>query len=148
MTHPYFWTPSLRLQFLLDVSDRFEIENRDPPSDLLLSLEKVGKEVFGGADWSKKCDRTLLENLGKYRRYDTKSLQHLLRAMRNKKHHYQDLPDHAKKLFGSIPEGFLSYFTSRFPKLLLKTYYLIDSNETLRNETVFVHYKLTGNWST
>ncbi|KAK6312193.1 hypothetical protein J4Q44_G00178570 [Coregonus suidteri] len=39
----------------------------------------------------------------------------------NQSNHYDEIPD-LHKTFGSLPEGFVSYFTSRFPHLLLHTY--------------------------
>ena len=42
--------------------------------------------------------------------------------MRNKKHHYRELPPLIQTILGAIPEGFIEYFTSRFPRLILHTY--------------------------
>ena len=41
LVHPYFWSAHERLQFLGDVSDRFEAEVKDPPSALLKQLERI-----------------------------------------------------------------------------------------------------------
>ncbi|CAG8502703.1 5802_t:CDS:2 [Diversispora eburnea] len=139
MTHPYFWSPSKRLGFLQDASDRFEVEERDPPSSLLQRLEQNAVHIIS-PDWYKRIDKILVENLGKYRKYDGSRIRDLLRALRNKKHHYQDLPENVKRSLGEIPEGFLFYFTSRFPKLMLHVYYLIAESESLRNESIFKHY--------
>ncbi|KAK9719627.1 bifunctional endoribonuclease/protein kinase ire1 [Basidiobolus ranarum] len=141
MLHPYFWTPAKRLAFLQDVSDRFEVEERDPPSLLLQALEDNAENVVGD-DWYGRIDRVLIDNLGRYRRYDGYRIQDLLRAMRNKKHHYQDLPDHVKRSLGPLPHGFLGYFTSRFPNLFLHVYYTIADNPGLRQEHVFQPYFL------
>ncbi|CAG8436084.1 13443_t:CDS:10 [Rhizophagus irregularis] len=139
MLHPYFWSPSKRLGFLQDASDRFEIEERDPPSPLLQRLEQGAVDIIG-PDWYKRIDRIVVENLGKYRKYDGSRVRDLLRALRNKKHHYQDLPDHVKRSLGEIPDGFLFYFTSRFPQLMLHVYYVIAESETLKDESMFRHY--------
>lgn len=63
----------------------------------------------------------------------------LLRALRNKKHHYQDLPDNLKKALGSLPEGFLSYFTGRFPNLLMHVHSVVAVS-SIRNEPQFGSY--------
>ena len=42
--------------------------------------------------------------------------------MRAQKHHYQDLPESVRTQLGDLPGGFLSYFTTRFPRLLLHVY--------------------------
>lgn len=38
------------------------------------------------------------------------------------KHHYRELPAEVQETLGSIPDDFVSYFTSRFPHLLMHTY--------------------------
>lgn len=144
MNHPYFWSANKRLNFMQDCSDRFEIEDRGVDSDLqqsplLVKLEQNAKEILT-KDWYKVIDRTLVDNLGKYRKYDGNSVRDLLRALRNKKHHYQDLPPHVKRALGDLPDGFLNYFTSRFPKLMLHLYYIVANDPGLRNEGMFRHY--------
>jgi len=83
MSHPYFWSPTQRLNFLQEASDRFEIEPRDPPSPLLQLLETNAKIVVSG-DWYKVIDKALRDNLGKYRKYNGESVRDLLRSLRNK----------------------------------------------------------------
>ena len=55
------------------------------------------------------------------------------------KHHYQDLPDNVKRLLGSMPEGFLAYFTRRFPNLFLHVHEVIGDS-ILRTESMFRTY--------
>ncbi|KAF0037109.1 hypothetical protein F2P81_009983 [Scophthalmus maximus] len=38
------------------------------------------------------------------------------------KHHYHELPPEVQGTLGELPEGFVSYFTSRFPRLLMHTH--------------------------
>ncbi|KAK3842703.1 MAG: kinase-like domain-containing protein [Linnemannia gamsii] len=151
MHHPFFWSANKRLMFMQDCSDRFEIEDRGDAavaataagyeyvSPLLTKLEHNAMDVLG-KDWYKVLDRHLIENLGKYRKYQGNSVRDLLRALRNKKHHYQDLPPHVKRALGDLPHGFLNYFTSRFPKLMLHLYYIVADDPHLRNESMFKHY--------
>ncbi|KAI8075463.1 uncharacterized protein B0P05DRAFT_588497 [Gilbertella persicaria] len=133
LSHPFFWSTSKRLTFLQDASDRFEIEERDPPSPLLQELESDAPKVIG-VDWYKRIDRVVANDLGKFRKYDGKRVRDLLRALRNKKHHWQDLPDAVKKVYGEPPNQFLYYFTARFPHLLLHTYYVVASQPSLKKE--------------
>ena len=56
---------------------------RDPKDANLLALEKGAYDVVG-ADWHSRLDKLFIENLGKFRKYDGKSVQDLLRALRNK----------------------------------------------------------------
>jgi serine/threonine-protein kinase/endoribonuclease IRE1 len=127
MLHPFFWSPAKRLNFLVDVSDQFEWEPRDPPSAKLRILEDVaGPETIGpSGDFLKKLDRAFIDTLGKQRKYTGNKMLDLLRALRNKKNHYQDMPDHVKKLVGPLPEGYLQYWVCRFPMLLLQCYFTV-----------------------
>ncbi|KAG8832714.1 bifunctional endoribonuclease/protein kinase ire1 [Serendipita sp. 400] len=138
LLHPFFWTPAKRLAFLQDASDRFEIMEREPRERGLIALETGAFDVVG-YDWHKRLDKVFIDNLGKYRKYQGASVQDLLRALRNKKHHYQDLPDNVKRHLGPLPDGFLAYFTKRFPALFLHVYSVV-SDLPLRYEPMFKTY--------
>ncbi|KAK7433984.1 bifunctional endoribonuclease/protein kinase ire1 [Stygiomarasmius scandens] len=166
LLHPFFWDAGKRLNFLQDASDRFEIMPRgdapvsksassskpslqNPKSNVftpyegdrdphLIRLEEGSFDIVG-TDWHSRCDKVFVENLGKFRKYDGKSVQDLLRALRNKKHHYQDLPENVKRHLGSMPEGYLSYFTRRFPRLFLHVHRVIGTSE-LNREDMFRSY--------
>ncbi|KAF8236183.1 kinase-like protein [Tricholoma matsutake] len=138
LLHPFFWDPGRRLNFLQDASDRFEIMSRDPRDPYLFILEKGAQGIVGN-DWHTRLDKILIDNLGKFRKYDGRSVQDLLRALRNKKHHYQDMPDNVKRHLGAMPEGFLAYFTRRFPRLFLHVHQVIGST-ALRTESMFRSY--------
>ncbi|KAL1740415.1 hypothetical protein HDZ31DRAFT_67962 [Schizophyllum fasciatum] len=138
LVHPFFWEPSRRLNFLQDASDRFEIMCRDPKDPHLIALETGAFDVVGN-DWHTRLDKVFIENLGKFRKYDGKLIQDLLRALRNKKHHYQDLPDNVKRSLGPMPEGFLGYFTRRFPRLFLHVHGVIGDS-IMRTESMFRSY--------
>ncbi|KAI5958066.1 IRE1 [Candida theae] len=136
--HPLFWSPTKRLEFLLKVSDRFEVEKRDPPSDLLLELEKHA-QIVHNLDWhGQLADEEFLENLGKYRKYQTTKLMDLLRAIRNKYHHYNDMPPGLQEKMAPLPNGFYQYFNNKFPHLLMEIYYCVQDN--LKHEYVFSEY--------
>jgi serine/threonine-protein kinase/endoribonuclease IRE1 len=81
--HPFFWDPARRLTFLQDASDRFEIMCRDPRDPNLVALETDAINIVGN-DWHTRLDKVFIENLGKFRKYDGRSVQDLLRALRNK----------------------------------------------------------------
>lgn len=134
LKHPLFWSQEKRLDFLLKVSDRFDIEPRDPPSELLLLLEANASKVVGD-DWHKKLDQEFIDNLGKYRKYHGDRILDLLRAMRNKSHHFNDLPITVRELMEPYPQGYLGYFTSKFPFLLMTIYYVVKDN--IANEPMF-----------
>ena len=121
MHHPFFWPPAKRLNFLCDVSDHWERESRDPPSVDLLALESHGFTTHSG-DFLKKLDKKFIDTLGKQRKYTGDRMLDLLRALRNKKNHYADMPEDVKAKVGDLPSGYLKYWTDRFPTLLMACY--------------------------
>lgn len=137
MKHPYFWTTKKKLEFLLKVSDRFEVERRDPPSPLLLKLEEIGRKVHSG-DWHSKFDNDFINNLGKYRKYLPSKLMDLMRAFRNKYHHYNDMPAELKAQMSPVPNGFYQYFNKKFPDLLMEVYSMV--RQTLQDENMFEEF--------
>lgn len=85
------------MTFLLDVSDRFEVEKDKEKitgpegwykSPFIPLLERNAREVCGGGagDWMKRLDRLFLAELvsNKRRGYDGEKVLDLLRAIRNK----------------------------------------------------------------
>ncbi|KAL5254218.1 hypothetical protein ACHWQZ_G013854 [Mnemiopsis leidyi] len=131
--HPYFWDAGKQLRFYSDVSDRVEKEEN---SELVLRWEHncVGTVLRGG--WMNLCPE--IENdLYKYRKYKSDSVRDLLRAMRNKRHHYRELPEDLKTTLGDIPDGYMNYFSVRFPRLLLHTYTIMRDCQI---ESVFKQY--------
>lgn len=101
------------------MSDRIEKEESD--TDVVKALEKGGHLVVKN-DWRQHICLALQTDLRKFRSYRGNSVKDLLRAMRNKKHHYRELPEDVQLSLGVIPDSFVSYFTGRFPKLLMHVY--------------------------
>ena len=128
LRHPLFWPKSKKLEFLLKVSDRLEIENKDPPSALLMKFDAGSDFVIPSGDWTVKFDKTFMDNLERYRKYHSSKLMDLLRALRNKYHHFMDLPEDIAELMGPVPDGFYDYFTKRFPNLLIGVYMIVKEN--------------------
>ncbi|XP_034044117.1 serine/threonine-protein kinase/endoribonuclease IRE1 [Thalassophryne amazonica] len=119
LKHPFFWSGDKQLLFFQDVSDRIEKESAD--SQIVIRLESSGRAVVR-TNWRMRISVPLQTDLRRFRTYKGNSVRDLLRAMRNKKHHYHELPPEVQETLGELPEGFVSYFTSRFPRLLLHTY--------------------------
>ncbi|XP_053902680.1 serine/threonine-protein kinase/endoribonuclease IRE1 [Malaclemys terrapin pileata] len=134
LKHPFFWDLERQLQFFQDVSDRIEKESLDGP--IVKQLERGGREVVK-MDWREHITVPLQTDLRKFRSYKGGSVRDLLRAMRNKKHHYRELPLEVQETLGSIPDYFVCYFTSRFPRLLLHTYHAM---QICSGERLFQHY--------
>lgn len=134
LKHPFFWSLEKQLQFFQDVSDRIEKEALDGP--IVRQLERGGRAVVK-MDWRENITVPLQTDLRKFRTYKGGSVRDLLRAMRNKKHHYRELPVEVQETLGSIPDDFVRYFTSRFPHLLSHTY---QAMELCRHERLFQTY--------
>lgn len=126
LQHPFFWTAEERLDFLCHVSDQFEFEPRDPPSWQLECLESYAERILEGpetqpcrGDFLRLLPRDFKDTLGRQRKYNGGKVLDLLRALRNKKNHYEDMPPHIQRMVGGLPEGYLGFWTRRFPMLLM-----------------------------
>ncbi|XP_022769421.1 serine/threonine-protein kinase/endoribonuclease IRE1b-like [Durio zibethinus] len=121
LQHPFFWSSEMRLSFLQEASDHVELEDRKSESELLNALESIAAVALDGK-WDEKMETAFINNIGQYRRYNFESVRDLLRVIRNKSHHYRELPQDIQELLGPVPEGYEGYFSSRFPKLLIEVY--------------------------
>ncbi|XP_063790828.1 serine/threonine-protein kinase/endoribonuclease IRE2 [Pseudophryne corroboree] len=141
LRHPFFWAREKQLQFFQDVSDRIEKEPQDSP--LIINLEKDARSVVR-VNWRLHISVPLQTDLRKFRSYRGNSARDLLRAMRNKKHHYHELPPEVQETLGSIPDDFVSYFTSRFPLLLLHTHQALAPCAHERPFHSYYHWESIG----
>ncbi|KAK3867629.1 hypothetical protein Pcinc_026925 [Petrolisthes cinctipes] len=134
LKHPFFWSQEKVLGFFQDVSDRVERESTE--SMVVMTLERGGVDVVRG-DWRQHMHPTIAEDLRKFRDYKGRSVRDLLRALRNKRNHYHELKEEARIVFGYIPDEFVKYWTERFPRLLLHTWYAMHC---VRSEPIFSKY--------
>ncbi|XP_071002051.1 serine/threonine-protein kinase/endoribonuclease IRE1-like [Oncorhynchus clarkii lewisi] len=140
LKHPFFWSLEKKLMFFQDVSDRIVNETLDGP--IIQQLESGGQEVVRN-NWMEHITAVLRKDLEiRKGAYEEGSVKSLLRAIRNKKHHYHDSPKEVQETLGSIPDDFVSYFTSRFPHLLLHTFLAVRS---FAEELTLQHYYLKSN---
>ena len=133
LSHPFFWPAEDRLEFLCHVSDAFEFEKfnerENDPSDALGYLEDHSDAILRHThyDFLSVLPSTFKDTLGKQRKYKGDSVLDLLRALRNKKNHYEDMPDYVKRMVGPLPEGYLAFWTVKFPSLLLTTWRVVKA---------------------
>jgi serine/threonine-protein kinase/endoribonuclease IRE1 len=144
--HPYFWAADRRLDFLCDCSDHFEREPRGSHEDGYLGdsehlalLESRAADVIlsdhvGNSnaipDFLARLDRPFVETLGKQRKYSGGRLLDLLRALRNKKNHYEDMPEDVQRRVGPLASGgYLNYWMRKFPRLLMACYEVVQEAE-------------------
>ncbi|KAF2725655.1 hypothetical protein K431DRAFT_238953 [Polychaeton citri CBS 116435] len=144
LNHPFFWPAEKRLAFLCDCSDHFEREprgiwNEEPPwasdSYHLKVLESRAEEIIGpNFDFLAKLDRHFVDTLGRQRKYNGDRVLDLLRALRNKKNHYEDMSEDVKKRVGPLPGGYLSFWCHRFPRLLMACFEVIHECGVEKND--------------
>ncbi|KAF3852405.1 hypothetical protein F7725_005760 [Dissostichus mawsoni] len=122
LKHPFFWSPEKQLLFFQDVSDRIEKEPADSP--IVVRLEAAGRAVVR-TNWRMHISVPLQTDLRRFRTYKGNSHPNFNACMCSsplQKHHYHELPPEVQETLGELPEGFISYFTSRFPRLLMHTH--------------------------
>ncbi|XP_036324827.1 serine/threonine-protein kinase/endoribonuclease IRE1 [Rhagoletis pomonella] len=132
--HPVFWNNQKILAFLQDVSDR--VEKLQFHVEPLKSLEKNGRCIVRD-DWNAHVDPLITEDLRKYRGYMGASVRDLLRALRNKKHHYHELTPEVQQKLGCIPHDFTNYWINKFPELISHAYHAFS---ICAEEPIFGHY--------
>ncbi|KAI3387025.1 hypothetical protein SNEBB_000294 [Seison nebaliae] len=136
LKHPLFWSVGKRLSFLHDVSNQIENYSTDHP--ICEVIERQAFDIFEN-DWISKITHLLQQDLRRHRSYNKSQVRDLLRAMRNKRHHYHELSGEVKKDLGRLPDQFYNYFSSKFPKLL-NNIYLSVSYTTMATLTHFGGY--------
>jgi serine/threonine-protein kinase/endoribonuclease IRE1 len=57
--------------------------------------------------------------------------------MRNKRHHFQELPEQLKRTLGDTPAQFYRYFAVRFPALLMEVYRAVEGSGEWRRDNPF-----------
>ncbi|KAG7366378.1 phospholipid-translocating P-type ATPase, flippase [Nitzschia inconspicua] len=121
--HPFFWSLQKKLMFLCDFSDRLETEN---PQQMQLSFNALAIErgAVGvvGTSWESKLDGALIDNVQKFRSYDYSCVRDLLRLIRNKHHHFEELPEEFRTKTVPDQDALCEYFETRFPTMLMHCY--------------------------
>lgn len=142
LKHPLFWREEKILSFFQDVSDR--IEKLDLNNEPLRTLERNATLVVRD-DWSLHLHDEITADLRKYRGYYGISVRCLLRALRNKKHHFHELSIDMQRILGSIPVDFVKYWIHKFPNLLSHTYHAMEmcSKETIFKRYYSTHFQFT-----
>lgn len=80
---------------------------------MLLVMVESGADNVVGRSWDARLDPELTEDAGRYRKYDYSSVRDLLRVVRNKRHHFDELPERIQKLMSPLPSGLLRSARSR-----------------------------------
>ena len=81
--------------------------------------------IPGEPNFLAALDKKFIDTLGKQRKYQGYKVVDLLRALRNKHHHWDDMPEDVKLRVGAVPEGYLRYWEQRFPKLTVRMWRVV-----------------------
>jgi len=120
LNHPTFWPTSKTKDFLCKVSDILEMNDKDQ----LNAIEEGIDEVLptAGHNWMDDLGEDIVRSISQYRTYNGTKVKDLLRAIRNMSHHFHHLDPVVKLAIGSLEDGLVNYWVSRFPKLVLHTH--------------------------
>lgn len=143
-SHPFFWNSAKRLLFLCEFSDRLETDtdNTTPGSHIVdkFVIERQASKIIG-TSWHTKIDSRLFNNVQKFRSYDTSSVRDCLRLLRNKHHHFDELPSDLKESVIPTQGSLLQYFEDKFPNLLYHCY-SICREYLVRDDPLVVKYDI------
>ena len=138
--HPYLWSNQKILNFLVSYADRIKIGD-DLSSTIKNNLQENASDVVG-SDWLTRLEPIVIQSLA-YRssrhNYDGHSISELLRALRNKEAHYDEMRAAAKQTYGSLPDGYTNYWTSKFP-FLVSYIYIKGQKSGLNQDPTFAQY--------
>lgn len=145
--HPFFWDAGRRLAFLCQLSDRLEATSPTltDSSDASVQqhtnvdpfLVERNAATVVGTSWDKNLDQGLLSNVSRFRTYDPSSVRDLLRLIRNKYHHFDELPEEVKMRLGPNPTDLITYFERVFPGLVMHCFRVCRDN--LAEDDPLVH---------
>lgn len=119
--HPVFWSNDKIYNFFATLSDLLEFHG-ETSLRIYSRLERNKFKIFHGK-WIHKLDDILVNELRAHRIYNFNNVKGLIRAIRNKGRHYKETIPSIRNLFISFPDGFIDYFTRRFPNLLMVCFY-------------------------
>jgi len=137
LKHPIFWDSETILSFIVNVSNFLVEEKKKKDSPLLINLENNARVVTRN-NWKNHIPEELQFELRFDRSYNEPSVRNLLRMIRNKHQHWGELNDELKQALGSMPDGYVTFFTNNFPRLLIHTYIIFQNN--CKKETTFKDY--------
>jgi serine/threonine protein kinase len=149
LNHPWTWDGRKCLQFIEATAnylfygkkdDLEAISDREELNEKLSSDLKVN-EVHEALGWKGNLCQKVISYLDNpkvpkhYRNYDSADYTRLIKFIRDKNQHYQELPDDQKKddVFGDEhnSDTYMKYFTERFPGLVPTTYMFLQGREAV-----------------
>ena len=118
LQHPLFWDTKKQKDFF-HLMGNF-MDNKKGARCLVEHLEQKSVNVFQGS-WMDALDPAVRRDVKGFKE-QKEQVCGLLRVIRNKTEHFQKLGQELKGIYGGSPEGVVSYYNSKFPKLLIYTF--------------------------
>jgi serine/threonine-protein kinase/endoribonuclease IRE1 len=153
LKHPIFWEPSRKLEYFVNIKNNILLDDEDfkkyasnfftKKKNALSKLENEKHQLFE-LNWMTKLPHQiqLYESTKKRHKVTDshkKSVEGLIKYIRNKEAHWGELPEFVKNELGSTKEGFIELLLGpkHFPNLLILTY---NCMKTLKIEGNLVSY--------
>ena len=99
-------------------------QKRPPRPKILNDIDSSSARAIGNDGWRERVPAELIREAKQFRAYKG-GLRDLLRVMRNKAHHYRELPESLRARIGGVPDGYMRFFLELFPNLLMETYVVL-----------------------
>lgn len=129
--HPFFWSYERIFLFLANYSD--VLEGSLPACK---KLERNKSRIFNSS-WISSLDTLIKDELNIFRNYNYNNAKDLVRVIRNMGRHYNQIPEVLKEFYGQFPRGFVNYWTTLFPGLLIVCY---NCGESLKENELLSDY--------
>jgi serine/threonine-protein kinase/endoribonuclease IRE1 len=98
-----------------------------PKHAMLHEIEHQAATVLGRPGWRERVPHELLVDAKQFRSYKN-SVRDLLRCIRNKAHHFRELPADLQQRMGPVPDGYMVFFLQIFPELVMHTYAVAEKH--------------------
>ena len=127
LNHPAFWEKKRVLEFLTQASDYLKEAKEAPPS-VKAAIEQ-NDSVFASSDWISEMDPIIQKDLREntHVKYKGQKVQHILQAIRDYSHHFNDKSPEVRGTLISLDKGLAEYFLDKFPALLLHAFRAMET---------------------
>ena len=120
LKHPLMWNSEQIKTFFHGIGNRIK-DDKDPDTVTFKEMLESGAGTVFVGSWLDKVPQPARSDLQGFKKRK-EELCGLLRAVRNKEEHFENLGEQLQKFYGGSCEGVVEYYVNLFPKLLSFTY--------------------------
>ena len=120
LKHPLMWNSEQINTFFHEIGDRIK-DVKDPDTVTFKEMLESGAGTVFVGSWLDKVKQPARSDLKGFKERK-EELCGLLRVVRNKAEHFENLGEQLQKFYGGSREGVAEYYVDLFPKLLSFTY--------------------------